>query len=249
MRVAVIADVHANLLALEAVLAAAARLEVRRLVCLGDLVGYNAEPSECVERIRRAADLVVAGNHDRDVVSSEAHPGTSSQARLVHEWTRRRMAVEDLGFLRALPGLACDEEAGVVAVHGCYMNPVHTYGYVTGSMLEANLCAVEALGLAKLALCGHTHLPMIGWLLADRCDERAATGTVRWPAAARAVLVNPGSVGQPRDGDPRASFAVVDAEARAAEFHRAEYDVARAARAVAEAGLPRALSERLLEGR
>lgn len=249
MRVALIADVHANAPALQAVLEVISGLRVDRLVCLGDLVGYNAEPAACVDRVRALADVVVAGNHDLDCLRAEAAGGTSPTARCVQAWTREQLSPTDVGWLGRLPSLHVDP-AGFVAVHGCYLNSTYHTGYVTGTMLEANLRAVaERPEWPGLALCGHTHVPLLGWLSGSRCEEPPFRGRMQWPAHAEAVLVNPGSVGQPRDGDTRASFVVVDLEARTAELHRVAYDVEKTVAALQAAGLPAELGDRLREGR
>lgn len=249
MRVAVIADVHANWPALQAVLDDVAASGAARLVCLGDLVGYNAEPLECVTRLRDAAHLVVAGNHDVDVARGAASAGTHAQARFVQDWTRERLSASDLDWLAALPGVALDD-SGLVAAHGCYLNTLFYTGYVTGTMLETNLRTVaNHAEWPQVALCGHTHVPMCGWLEEDRLVEAPFAGSVRWPRSAAAVLLNPGSVGQPRDGDARAAWALVDADEQVAELRRVPYDVERAVRALRAAGLPETLGERLREGR
>lgn len=249
VRVSVIADVHANAAALDAVLEAVARSATERLVCLGDLVGYNAEPAQCVARLRAAAAVVVAGNHDVDVARGSTCAGTNAGARAAQEWTRAQLDGAERAWLGALPAIACDR-AGFTAVHGCYLNSTYYTGYVTTTMLPANLRAAAARPeRPRVALCGHTHVPMLGWLDGDECAEPRWAGTLRWPASAAAVLVNPGSVGQPRDGDPRASFAILDLEARTAELRRVAYDVERAARAIVAAGLPETLAARLREGR
>lgn len=249
MTVALLADVHANARALEAVLEEAAAARADRVVCLGDVVGYGPRPSECVRRLAAAASWVVAGNHDRDVVDGESLPGTNGSARLAQRWTRDRLDPADRAWLAALPNRVVDG-AGFVGVHGCYLNEEHVSGYVTGSILEANLRAVAVRGeWPRIALCGHTHVPMCGWLTAGGCEESGDRPAARWPANARAVLVNPGSVGQPRDGDPRASWALLELEARRVEFRRTAYDVEKTALEILEAGLPAANAERLREGR
>ncbi len=249
MRVAVIADVHANRPALEAVLDDVAKCGAERLMCLGDLVGYNAEPLECVARVRAEAHVVVAGNHDVDVAHGTAVAGTHAQARFVQDWTRARLPAAELDWLRALPGVVLDA-SGLLAAHGCYLNTLFYTGYVTGTMLETNLRTVAARpDWPQVALCGHTHVPMCGWLEDDRLVETPFEGALHWPHSAAAVLLNPGSVGQPRDGDPRAAWALVDPEAHSAELRRVSYDVERTVRALREAGLPAALGERLREGR
>ncbi|HJL14755.1 MAG TPA: metallophosphoesterase family protein [Sandaracinaceae bacterium LLY-WYZ-13_1] len=249
---AVLGDVHANLEALEAVLAAVRRVGADRVVGLGDVVGYGARPRECVERMAVATDACVLGNHDHGAIADAAAAGTHPSARQVMRWTRAQLADGHVAWLAARPALTVLRPPGVAVAHGCYLNRTYHRGYVTSTMLEANLDAVAARDdLPSIALCGHTHVPMVGWRGADGAlHERAPReGTVRWDADARVVLVNPGAVGQPRDGDPRAAFAVLDAEARSCTVHRVPYDVGAAAEAIRAAGLPDDYADRLLEGR
>jgi diadenosine tetraphosphatase ApaH/serine/threonine PP2A family protein phosphatase len=250
MRLALLADVHANLPALEAVLEDVAAQGVERCVCLGDLVGYNAEPAACVTRVRAQVTLVVAGNHDVDCVRNDSLPGTNAVARQVQAWTRAQLDLEALDYLAGLPNVACDP-AGFVAAHGCFLNSLYYTGYVTGTMLGANLAAVAARPeWPSVAFVGHTHVPMCGWITAQgEVHEAPARGHLRWPSSAPAVLLNPGSVGQPRDGDPRAAYGVFDPEAGSFEFRRVRYDVEASAAAILAAGLPAVLAERLREGR
>lgn len=250
MRVAVFADVHANARALDAVLEALEREQPDASLCLGDVVGYNAEPAEVVARLRtRERLVVVGGNHDRDVFHEPA-PGTSTSARVVSTWTRGQLDEAALAWLSSLPTKHVTEH--LVGVHGSYLHPSHVSGYVTDTMLEPNLRAVLERGYPRLAFCGHTHVPMLGALrggegvtIALRPHHEVSFGS----RATDVVLINPGSVGQPRDGDPRASYAVVDLEARSVRLERVRYDTAAAAAAVRGAGLPEALAARLEEGR
>lgn len=247
MRIAVIADVHANLAALEAVLEAIAADAVEATICLGDLVGYNAEPAACIDRLRQACSTIVAGNHDRDCQNAP-QPGTNKAARQVIDWTRDQLDAEHRAYLVGLPVLARTEH--YVAAHGSYMSEVYVSGYVTSTMLEKNLLAIAARdGWPQLALCGHTHVPMFGWWDGAAFHESALGAPDTWPRAARAVIVNPGSVGQPRDSDPRASYAIVDLEARAVHLTRVAYDIDRTCAANQRAGIPAELSARLREGR
>lgn len=250
VRLAVFADPHANLPALEAVLEAIACLGADHVVCLGDLVGYNAQPSECITRIRAVADVVVAGNHDMDCVRGETTQGTTSAARSVQRWTREQLSALEMDYLRNLPR-RLDDPSGFTAVHGCFLNTTYCTGYVTSTMLEANLEKIAARAEGpSIGLCGHTHIPLCGWLeTGGVATEAHLDRTVRWPPGARAVLLNPGSVGQPRDGDPRASFALLDLEARSIELRRVGYDIEAAVGALLDAGLPPELGDRLKEGR
>lgn len=251
MRLGLFADVHANAGALDAVLGRFARERVDRLVCLGDLVGYNAEPRRVIERLRESGAVLVAGNHDRDALRDLPMQGTSNAAAVAMRWTAEALGPTEREFLAGLPNRYV-EPGLFVAIHGSFLNDVHTYGYVTSTMLKQNLDVVSNRpDLPQLAFCGHTHVPMFGALDSDgACNEvRELATRISYEGDARAVLVNPGSVGQPRDGDPRAACAVVDTAALTVAFHRVEYDVGRAAEAVVRAGLPADLARRLKEGR
>jgi diadenosine tetraphosphatase ApaH/serine/threonine PP2A family protein phosphatase len=249
VRLALIADVHANDHAIEAVIAAVRAESVDQVVCLGDVVGYNARPVEAIQRVREACVHVTLGNHDLAVADAADRPdGTHGAARAAQQWTRRALGSRERSYLRSLPRRVVEADH-YVAVHGCYLNDQHHYGYVTTTMLAANLGAVMERGWPRVAFCGHTHRAMVGWKNGDGVHEAPATGCVTWPRAAEAVLVNPGSVGQPRDGDPRAAWALVDLKRRTVQFRREVYDVAASAHAVRAAGLDPWLATRLLEGR
>ncbi|MFW6067276.1 MAG: metallophosphoesterase family protein [Myxococcota bacterium] len=246
---AVIADVHANRAALEAVLEEIHTLSCDRIVCLGDTVGYHAEPIECVRMVRGAASAGVIGNHDWAAVRDEVQVGTNEHARRVMQWTAEVLPDDCRAYLQALPACHVDDD-GIVAAHGCYLNPAFHRGYVTATMLERNLRTVATNpAWPVVALCGHTHIPMCGWLDGEGVTHDNLRAPVTWPAAASAVLVNPGSVGQPRDGDPRASFAVLDLEMRRVEVHRLAYDVEATIDALDRAGFAKELGFRLREGR
>lgn len=248
MRLAVIADIHANLPALEAVLEAIEACKVERILCLGDLVGYNAEPSESIALVRRYSDIVIAGNHDWDVANNSSAVGTNPVARQIQKWTREQLSQDDIEYLLSLPTHAFD--SAIVLAHGCYLNTTYINGYVTSTMIGENLRAIEAKeGWPKVALCGHTHVPLCGWLEGDRIVEHRLLEPVQWSVDARVVLINPGSVGQPRDYDPRAAFAIIDTDLRTVEVKRVPYDIERAAKAIQNAGLPTALADRLRTGR
>ena len=256
LRIALIADVHANLGALEAVLRDIERHTPDRVVCLGDSVGYNAEPQECIALLSTNVAETAAGNHDRDVTEGMPIDGTHSTARAAQDWTRERLDPAAFEWLSALPNRVVRENT-YIAVHGCYLNDTHVNGYVTDTMLEANLLAIAGSGeWPKVAFCGHTHRPRASWLIGkeviDTPFARApalADVPIEWPENARAVLINPGSVGQPRDRDPRACYAIVDFGASSVRFHRVEYDFEATISAITRAGLPSSLGERLREGR
>ncbi|MFW5877116.1 MAG: metallophosphoesterase family protein [Myxococcota bacterium] len=248
MTTAVLADVHANLPALESVLAEVEASGAERVLVLGDVVGYGASPAECVERVREAADGAVMGNHDFASLGGGYQPGTHEAARRALQWTRSRLDVSARRFLSSLP--ACSVDLGMVMAHGCFLNENAYYrGYTTSTTLGRNLEAVARHPeWPSVAVCGHTHVPMCAWLADDEAVEASPFHRVTWPEDAQAVLINPGSVGQPRDGDPRAAFALVDVDRRTVELRRVPYDVGRAAAMVTAAGLPDELARRLWRG-
>lgn len=249
MRIALMADIHSNLPALKAVVAELTQLGPDRVLCLGDLVGYNAEPQGCVDVVRAVSHVVVAGNHDREVSGTRLAAGTNQVARKVIDWTRRTLDADSLDYLVALPDSATDA-TGVWCAHGCFLNTTHYKGYVTSTMLPDNLRVISRHGDGpQVAACGHTHVPMCGWLVDGEVVEHDLAEPVDWPEEADAVLVNPGAVGQPRDGDPRAALALVDLQARRVELHRVEYDIEQTTSAIRNAGLPGELCARLREGR
>lgn len=249
MRVGLMADVHANLPALEAVLGALARQRVDRLLCLGDLVGYNAQPRECLQALRQAGVSCLRGNHDEDIARRVPSETTNRPAALAQSWTAQVLSEADSGWLLQLPNKLLEPQC-FLAVHGCFLNDSHVSGYVTSTMVSYNLERIAAReDWPKLAFCGHTHVPMAAWLDGDETVEARGAPSHTWPLEVRAVIINPGSVGQPRDGNPQAGFAVVDSDARQVQFHRVGYDVDAAATAIEQAGLPSSLADRLRAGR
>lgn len=250
MKLAVIGDVHANLPALEAVLAAIEVQRVDRVLCMGDTVGYHAEPVECLRLIEQVADAGVLGNHDWMALGGDLAAGTNPLAERVVAWTRARLDRAARKYLAGLPRCAVDP-SGAVLAHGCFLNDEFHRGYTTSLTLTVNLHVVALCAdWPQVALCGHTHVPMCGWLDADGATHEAdVSAPVQWPADARSVLINPGSVGQPRDGDPRASFAVVDTGQCRMRIHRVVYDIEKTTDAMRRAGLPMEVANRLQRGR
>jgi predicted phosphodiesterase len=249
MRLAVISDPHSNLAALEAVVEDVRREAPDAIVCLGDLVGYNAEPCETLGLVRQMAGFIVVGNHDRDATRAVPAAGTSSAARQAQTWTAETLTADDRLFLDTLRSILV-EPGEFVAVHGCYLNDSHYSGYVTSTMLEANLQSVASRpGWPTLAFCGHTHVPLCAWTRGGRTTELTAPTLAEWPRDADAIILNPGAVGQPRDGDPRAAYALVDTRTRTARFKRVPYDIERTIDGIRRAGLPAELGERLRDGR
>jgi predicted phosphodiesterase len=242
MKVAVISDVHANRHAFEATLEAVANSDAAELWCLGDLVGYGAEPDACVELARRHAAVCLAGNHDMAVTGELPLDEFSRGASLAAQWTREVMEPDNVEFLKQLSPQGREGTLGLY--HASPRDPV--WEYVLSTLL-AELC-MDAQD-QRVCLIGHSHVA----LSFVRRDGDPATGEPRRDGdsvdlGAGEWLLNPGSVGQPRDGDPRAAWLMLDTDAMAASFHRADYDVAGAAAAIRAARLPDSLAERLEYG-
>lgn len=246
MKILVVADIHANLAALQAVLAAAPPVDT--VWNLGDTVGYGPWPSETMALMASLHPRVwLAGNHDLAAIGRLDLATFNPIARAAAEWTGWHLSGEDRGFLATLPSLAIAER--VTQAHGSPREPVWEY-VSSPEMAAAMFDFFETPG----CLVGHTHVPLV---VVQRND--GAAGAISEPPAFRdrdqlnlvgaRWLINPGSVGQPRDGDPRASFAVFDVERQTLTNHRVAYDIARTQREMAAAGLPRLLRERLSFGR
>jgi diadenosine tetraphosphatase ApaH/serine/threonine PP2A family protein phosphatase len=229
----VIADVHANLAALEVALDALSGAGA--LVCAGDLVGYGPQPNECVAALRKAGAACVAGNHDLVALGRDPLERCGALARTTLSWTREQLDEAARSFLAALPDRL--DLGDVVVTHGAPGDPWH---YVrTPEDAARRLAAVPE---ARVLVVGHTHHAMA----VDEDGARAAPrelalGDERW-------LLNPGSVGQPRDSDPRGAWLELDTDEWKATYHRVAYDIDKAAEAIRDAGLPELLADRLYVG-
>jgi predicted phosphodiesterase len=239
-RVAVISDVHGNRHALEAVLDAVAGERPDELWCLGDLVGYGPQPNECCRTIASRADLCLAGNHDLVVLGSLSIHDFAGEAAAAALWTQTVLTDDAREFLAGLQSSA--HRDGVELFHGSARDPV--WEYVLGE--EAAWWTLQAT-TAPLVLVGHSHVPLAISLEGDvLAGGLAPDGTVIELEAGR-WLLNPGSVGQPRDGDPRAAYLLLEPGHRAS-FHRVAYPVERTQEEIRELGLPEGLAERLAQG-
>jgi predicted phosphodiesterase len=242
MKVAVISDIHGNRQAFEATLEAVAASDAAELWCLGDLVGYGADPDVCVELAREHAAVCLAGNHDLAVTGDIPLSEFSRGASLAAQWTREVIAPENLAFLKTLSPQG--DEGSVGLYHASPRDPV--WEYVLSALL-AELCL--NVQRHRLCLVGHSHVA----LSFTRLQGGLATGEPRrggteLDLASGEWLINPGSVGQPRDGDPRASWLLLDLDGMTASFLRTDYDIAGAAAAIRAARLPDSLAERLEYG-
>jgi predicted phosphodiesterase len=242
MKVAVISDIHANRHAFEAVLEAVAASDAAELWCLGDLVGYGADPDACVELAQRHTAVCLAGNHDLAVTGEAPLEDFSRGAALAAQWTREVIAPENLTFLTSLQPQAREGKVGLY--HASPRDPV--WEYVLSALL-AEMC-LDAMP-ERVGLIGHSHVALA---FARRGGE-LATGEPQRDGAQLDVsggewLLNPGSVGQPRDGDARAAWLLLDLDNWSASYRRTPYDIAGAASAIRAAHLPDSLAERLEYG-
>jgi diadenosine tetraphosphatase ApaH/serine/threonine PP2A family protein phosphatase len=242
MQVAIVSDIHGNRHAFEAVLDAIAGTDARELWCMGDVVGYGADPNRCCELVREHAAVALAGNHDLAVSGELSLDEFSHGAALAARWTQDVIDEEHLEWLRSLRPQGAED--GIGLYHASPRDPV--WEYVLSTLL-AELC----LDVAPERVCvvGHSHVA----LSFVRPDGESATGEARRAGdmlelAAGEWLVNPGSVGQPRDGDPRAAWLLLDTDSWRAQWRRTAYDVGAAAAAIRAARLPDSLAERLQYG-
>ena len=246
MRYLILSDLHANAEALEAVVADAAN-RYDRALCCGDLVGYGADPNTVVEWVRGNCAIVVRGNHDRACTGQDDLEWFNPVARAAALWTQRNLSTENMEYVRLLAQGPVVED-GFQVVHG---SPFDEDEYVLAAD-EAG----QAFGYleARLAFFGHTHVQ--GGFIWNRsrvetilCAAGGGETQTMEIDTGCAYLVNPGSVGQPRDGNPRAAYALYDSESRLVTYCRAAYNVESAQKKIRAAGLPPILADRLLVGR
>lgn len=242
-RLAVFGDVHANLEALKAVLEDASSQHVTDFVCLGDVVGYHANPRECIAIIRDLGAVTVRGNHDHYCSHDELLDDFQPFAASVVSWTRRQLSEEDVAWLRDLPLSRITHAAGITAVHSTLDMPEH-WGYVF-DQLDAE--AHFSYQMTPICFHGHTHVPLV--FEKNARIVRMDVGSHVKVKFGSKYFVNVGSVGQPRDGDPRSSYVIYTPKNKEIEFRRVPYDVEAAAAKVQQAGLPMDLAVRLLQGR
>lgn len=250
MRTALLADIHANREALDAVLDDVRRTGVDRIVCLGDVVGYGPDPEACVDTVaERVADgaVCILGNHDQAIAIGTK--GMSENAARAIEWTTGRLGPAERAFLQALPLAFSDGD--VLHVHASADTPSDWTYVVSAEEAAESLAACDA----RLIFSGHTHVPALFNTLHGVSGSTGKTISFR-PPADKPVPLTPirryhaviGSVGQPRDGDPRACWGLYDSDARELTWRRVAYDVEATARKIVAAGLPERLATRLATG-
>jgi predicted phosphodiesterase len=238
--VGIISDIHSNLLALEAVLSDMG--EVDATWCLGDFVGYGPWPNECVDRLRERGVVAIAGNHDLAAVGSITTEDFNPDAARATVWTTERLSDETRSYLEALEPRSVVE--GITLAHGTPREPIWEYLLNTGTAALSFDCFDT-----QICLVGHTHIPSV--FVQD--EEGAVGGAYMEPGAAYAlgdyrVMANPGSVGQPRDRNPLASYLLFDTEQTTLEWRRVEYDFRQVQARILDVGLPIFFAERLGRG-
>lgn len=240
MRYAIISDIHGNREALDTVLEKIEILACDKVACLGDIVGYGADPGYCLDRVRDLSDFVVAGNHDFAALGKISIDYFNTHARQATLWTREQLSEEQRKYLDSIPLVVLEKDC--TFVHGSLDSPqlfdyIQTSydAFLTMEQMETQLCFI-----------GHSHVP-IAFLL-NEVITYSLDNLIELEGVKKAIL-NVGSVGQPRDNNPWASFAVYDDEQGQVELHRVPYDVEKSAARIIEAGLPEFLAERLKVGR
>jgi len=242
MRYAILADIHSNLAAFEAVLKDAdSRGGFDKIWCLGDVVGYGPDPHECIERLRQFKPVCIAGNHDWAAIGKMDTSEFNPVAAIAAHWTAEQLTAEDKDYLLDLPLIL--HENGFTLAHGSPREPIWEY-LLSTDVAQENFAYFET----ACCLVGHSHVPLIFELVKDKAVYREFKETTL-KLKDRRMIINPGGVGQPRDGDSRASYAIYDAEAKAVYHYRVEYDIPATQKKMAERGLPTPLILRLGVGR
>jgi len=235
-------DVHCNLEALQECLKVCERRKVDRILFIGDAVGYGASPNQCVSLLRKEADIMLAGNHDYGAVGKTDTNYFNIYAREAIEWTSRVLNPDNFNFLRSMPLVY--EEDDMLFVHSTPESPADWDYIMDADDIVRNFRSFDK----KICFVGHSHVPII--FIENEKGEIHIEATNRLTISKRCkYIINVGSIGQPRDGDPRASFGIYDTDLREFELVRAEYDIKRSQEKILLAGLPAFLASRLAVGR
>jgi predicted phosphodiesterase len=240
MQVALFGDIHANLEALEAVLADAREHNCSDYVCLGDVVGYNANPVECLNIVRDMGCAIVKGNHDEEAYGDHSLDMMNPIAAHALAWTRKQLSEDKRSWLKNLRMIQQIEDFTIV--HSTLDQPSN-WSYVTNRF---DAMANFSYQFSQICFHGHTHIPKV--YVRDRRVHEIEADTLQIEEGVK-YFINIGSVGQPRDGDPRGCYVIYDTESRSIVFRRVEYDIKKTQQKIIAAGLPEILSDRLLTGR
>jgi diadenosine tetraphosphatase ApaH/serine/threonine PP2A family protein phosphatase len=243
MRYAIIADIHSNLAAFQAVLDDIhSQDRIDKIWCLGDIVGYGPDPHECIELLRSTDHICVAGNHDRAVVGQlDLNNFNPNAAEAVH-WTEEKLSIGDITYLKNLPDTI--QEGDFILVHGSPREPIMEY-ILSMSVARQNFDFFRT----RYCLVGHTHVPQAYSLdKEDNCTATRFLPTVKLITGEIRLIVNPGAVGQPRDRNPKACYAVYDNETGIIQLRRVSYDIRLTQDRIMKSGLPPRLATRLETG-
>ncbi len=236
MLIRVISDIHSNLTALKAVLEDSAGTEAEKTICLGDITGYGSHPAECMNLVKKVCDEVITGNHDQGAAGLIGVSHFNPDGRSAIEWTRTQLKQHHLDWIKTLPLQTFYH--GISLSHASIKSP-SSWTYILNTT-EAYEAIMEAG--RYVSLYGHTHIGM-QWNRRGGCSDKSHGYLADWP------LINCGSVGQPRDGDPRAAYLLVNTEKGTFQHVRVRYSVRLAANAIIESGLPENLAKRLYLGK
>lgn len=250
MNVAILSDIHGNLEALEVVLDDVARHAVRRIIFLGDVVGYGADPKACIDLIRKHASIMILGNHDYAVINGDEAKKLNPDALFSILWSIDHIKNEYESFIKLLPYIYADNH--ICATHASPLNP-QIWDYILTREEAVSAFSVKTF---RVLFIGHSHCPCI---FVEKEQKRMFTGELSVVEElnpdnivtdiAKRYIINPGSVGQPRDGDPRASYGIYDDIDGIYNLRRVEYDIDKASKKIKEAGLPDNLADRLYLGK
>ena len=232
MRAAIISDIHGNLSALEAVFTKIDELKVDAIHCLGDIVGYGPFPNECVDLVRTRCLFTVKGNHDSGLLGETPTDYFNQHGKAAIRWTKDKVTPQNLEYLRSLPEKVVDDK--FTLVHSSPLEPSEWTYLMNWDQAEENFAAFST----QFCFIGHTHVPVV----------IGEDSTVNAFEAGKRHIINVGSVGQPRDGNPNAAFGLLDLKEEAYTLVRVPYDISKTAKAIEEAGLPIFLARRLSQG-
>jgi len=242
MLYAILADIHANLEAFEAVLAdIEQRGGVAEVWCLGDVVGYGPDPGRCLELLRSRKHVCVAGNHDWASTGKVPTTAFNPDAAAACQWTAKQLSPEETAYLSGLP--LTMEKGDFTLVHGSPREPIWEYAVSPGT-------ASDSFNHFRTRFClvGHSHLALVFKDEEGNCSFSPFSPDIRLALGKNRLIINPGGVGQPRDGDPRASYAIYDSEASTIRLYRITYDIGATQDKIMRAGLPVRLATRLAQG-
>jgi predicted phosphodiesterase len=244
MRYAILSDIHSNLEALNAVLRKIDSQKVDEIISIGDVVGYNANPNECIDILRRRGIRSLMGNHDMRACGMESAYDFNPIAKDAIVWTKETLSKENLDFLKSQPRTLYLNEKRAIAIHGSFTS--HDIYILSALNAQENFKIMEESHQPHLCFFGHTHVKII--YAAANSDVTTSFDDELDISESERYLINPGSVGQPRDMNPNASFLIYDTKTKKVQFYKVQYDVSVSAQKILKAGLPIELAERLEVG-